>query len=129
MQCFHYLSERLKNVSLWENNKRIGGTTNSDSDEGALYNNFTEDQQSRKISRHEIEELQFSQSFSAAIDEAREDANRDIVPKEVLEQSLLEDEDRNSKNWMREESWIFVAHGDINSYDYQMAVYLTSLRE
>ncbi len=43
MQCFHYVSERLKNVSLWENNERIAGATNSDSDEGALYNDFTED--------------------------------------------------------------------------------------
>ena len=30
---------------------------------------------------------------------------------------------------MREESRIFVAHGDINSYDYQMAVYLTTVSE
>ena len=70
MQCFHYVSERLKNVSLWENNERIAGATNSDSDEGALYNDFTEDQQTRQISRHDIEELQFSQSFSEAIGEA-----------------------------------------------------------
>ncbi len=46
MQYLHYVSQKLYNVSLWENNKHKAGATNSDSDKGALYNNLTEDQES-----------------------------------------------------------------------------------
>lgn len=129
MQCFHWAAEKLRNVPLWTE-EDMSLSNNPDGDEGAIFNDFTEQRAAQLIDMKEIETMQFSQDFREAIAAAKNDAYAidKVVPKEVTDRAITEFED-SDEGWKRAESDYFIAHGKINEFRYHKAVYLLTISE
>ena len=129
MQRFHWAAAKLHNVPLWtDEDVSLSDSTNGD--EGAIFNDFTEQRAAQLIDMTEIESMQFSQDFREAIAAAKNDAHAidEVVPKEVTDRAITDFEDME-EGWKREESEYFIAHGNINEFRYHKAVYLLTISE
>ena len=126
MDCFHWAAERLRGVPIFDD-EAFGDLNCNEADAGAIYSDFNTERAARLLDLDAVDSLQFSQDITNTLGEASCDLQPGTVPREVVDQAVIDYEDEQKDEWQRPETDYFIASGEINCFRYYRAVNLLTI--